>query len=83
MLPENGHHDDDSPRPLDLDQTIRTVICTSYTPRAPRSAVQAAIGEHASASDELHGSHPTAPASHTGVLLYSALIVLRPGRTEN
>ena len=62
---------------------IRTVICTSDTPQDLAARVKAAIGEHASASHELHVSHATAPAHCTGGLLYSALIVLRPGRTGN
>ena len=66
-------------RPLDLDETIRAVICTSDTPEDLASRVQQAIGEYASASDELHVSHATAPDPRTGLMLYSALIVLRPG----
>ena len=81
MLPEDGRHYDDSPRPLDLDQTIRTVICTSYIPpRGPRSAREG-IGEHK--GERRTTSAPDRARPHTGALLYSALIVLRPGRTEN
>jgi hypothetical protein len=66
-------------RPLDLDQTIRAVICTSDTPEDLASRVQQAIGEYASTSDELHVSHAIAPDPPSGLMLYSALIVLRPG----
>ena len=66
-------------RPLGLDETIRTVICTSDTPEDLAGRVQQPIGEYSSASDELHVSHAIAPDPCTGLILYSALIVLRPG----
>lgn len=65
-------------RPPDLDQTIRVVICTSDTPQDLAGRAQRAIGEHSSASDELHVSHAIAPDPRTGLTLYTALIVLRP-----
>jgi len=40
--------------------------------------VQCAIGEYSNASDELHLSHAIAPDPRTGLMLYSALVVLRP-----
>ena len=69
-------------RPLELDETIRTVICISDTADDLAGRVQRAIGEYASERDELHISHATAPDPHTGLLLYSALIVLRPAERE-
>ena len=65
--------------PPALDETIRVVMCTSGSPEDIASRVQRAIGEHSSASDELHVSHAIAPDPRTGQTLYSALIVLRPG----
>ena len=76
-------HDERCSRPLDLEQTIRTVICTSDTPGDLATRVQCAIGEYGRASDELHVSHATAPDPRTGLMLYSALVVLRPGRSAN
>jgi hypothetical protein len=62
--------------------TIRAVICTSDTPEDLAGRVQQAIGEYSSASDDLHVSHAIAPDPQTGLMLYTALIVLRPGRSE-
>jgi hypothetical protein len=70
-------------RPLDLDETIRAVICTSDTPDDLASRVQHAIGEYSSGSYELHVSHAIAPDPRTGLMLHSALIVLRPGSDEH
>jgi len=67
---ENDHEPDQPPRPLALDQTIRTVICTTDTPEDLAGRVQRAIGEHASPTDELHISHAIAPHPDTGLLLY-------------
>lgn len=64
--------------PPALDETIRVVVCTSGSPEDIAGRVQRAIGEHSSASDELHVSHGIAPDPQTGRMLYSALIVLRP-----
>jgi len=66
-------------RPLELDETIRTVICTSDTPEDLAARVRQAIGEYSSASDQLHVSHAIAPDPRTGLMLYTALIVLTPG----
>ena len=66
-------------RPFELDETIRAVICTSDTPEDLAGRVQQAIGEYSSTSDELHVSHAIAPDPRTGLILHSALIVLRPG----
>jgi hypothetical protein len=81
------HDDDDRPddpgRRLGLDETIRTVICTSDTPEDLASRVQQAIGEYASATDELLVSHAIAPDPNSGLMLYSALIVLRPEGRED
>ena len=68
----------DRSRPLDLDQTIPAVICTSDTPEDLADRVQQAIGEHSSITDELHASHAVAPDPKTGPMPNSALIVLRP-----
>ena len=67
-------------RPLDLDETIRAVICTFDTPEDLAGRVEQAIGEHAGDGDELHVSHAIARDTRTGLMLYAALIVLRPGR---
>lgn len=67
-------------RPLDLDETIRAVICTSDTPEDLAGRLQQAIGEYSSRSDELHVSHAIGPDAMTGLMLYTALIVLRPAR---
>ena len=85
MLPDHDSNDDhdkvpqDRWRPVDLDETIRAVICTSDTPEDLAGRVQRAIGEYSSASDDLHISHAVAPEPRSGLMLYSALIVLRPG----
>ena len=84
MFADRDPSDDDGTRPqrarpLDLDETIRAVICTSDTPEDLASRVQQAIGEYSSASDDLHVSHAIAPDPRSGLMLYSALIVLRPG----
>ena len=79
---DSDDHDDareERSRPLDLDETIRAVICTSDMPEDLAARVQQAIGEYSSARDELHVSHAIAPEPRTGLMLYSALIVLRPG----
>ena len=79
----NDDYDDvpeERSRPLHLDETIRAVICTSDTPEDLAGRVQQAIGEYSSASDELHVSHAIAPDPRTGLMLYTALIVLRPPR---
>ena len=73
----------DRSRPLDLDETIRAVICTSDTPEDLAGRVQRPSGEHSSTSDELHVSHATAPDPKTGLMLNSALIVLRPPRDRD
>jgi len=70
-------------RPLDLDETIRAVICTSDTPEDLASRVQQAIGEHSSTIDELHVSHAIAPDPRSGLMLYSALVILRPGNNQD
>ena len=70
-------------RPLDLDETIRAVICTSDTPEDLASRVQGAIGEYSSATDELHVSHAIAPDPRSGLMLYTALIVLTPPRDQD
>jgi len=73
---------DDTPeegsRPLELDETIRAVICTSDTAEDLAGRVQRAIGEYSSATDQLHVSHAIAPDPRNGLMVYSALIVLRP-----
>jgi hypothetical protein len=84
MFPDRDPSDHDGTwpqraRPLDLDETIRAVICTSDTPEDLASRVQQAIGEYAGASDDLHVSHAIAPDPRSWLMLYSALIVLRPG----
>jgi hypothetical protein len=84
MFPDGDPSDDDGTRPqrarrLDLDETIRAVICTSDTPEELAGRVQQAIGEYSSASDDFHVSHAVAPDPRSGLMLYSALIVLRPG----
>ncbi len=84
MRRDNHEHDPEkefSPPP-DLDETIRVVICTSGSPDDIAGRVQRAIGEYSSASDELHVSHGIAADPQTGRLLYSALIVLRPGGAD-
>ena len=65
--------------PPALDETIRVVICTSDSPDDIAGRVQRSIGEYSSASDELHVSHAIASDARTGHMLYSTLIVLRPG----
>jgi hypothetical protein len=65
-------HDEPCSGPLDLEQTIRTVICTSDTTGDLATRVQCAIGEYAHASDELHVSHAIAPDARAGLMLYSA-----------
>jgi hypothetical protein len=80
---EDDYEAEEQSQPLELDQTIRTVICTSDTPEDLAGRVQRAIGEYASERDELHVSHAIAPDPHTGLMLYSALIVLRPAQTDN
>jgi len=77
---DHDHLPDEIARPLDLDETIRTVICTSDTPEDLAGRVQQAIGEYSSATDELHVSHAIAPDACSGLTLYTALIVLRPPR---
>jgi hypothetical protein len=83
--PTDHYHDtpDERSRPLELDETIRAVICTSDTPEDLAARVQQAIGEYSSASDQLHLSHAIAPDPRTGLMLYSALIVLRPDGGED
>lgn len=84
MFRKNREHDPDrefSPPPA-LDETIRVVVCTSPTPADLAGRVQRSIGEHSSASDELHVSHAIAPDPRTGRMLYCALIVLRPASGE-
>ena len=71
------------PQPLDLDETIRADIWTSDTPEHLAGHVQQAIGEYPSPSDERHVRHTIAPDPGTGPMLYTALIVLRPGHDEN
>jgi len=84
MLADENDHDAREPsRPAELDETIRTVICTSDTPQDLAGRVQRAIGEHASPTDELHISHAIAPHPDTRLLLYSALIVLRPAERDS
>jgi hypothetical protein len=82
MFADNDDDLEDGPeerlRPLELDETIRAVICTSDTPEDLAGRVQRAIGEYSGASDELHVSHAIAPDPDSGLMLYSALIVLRP-----
>jgi hypothetical protein len=81
MFRDNQEHDPDrefSPPPA-LDDTIRVVMCTSGSPEDIAGRVQSAIGEYSNTSDELHVSHAIAPDPRTGLMLYSALIVLRPG----
>jgi hypothetical protein len=70
-------------RSLDLDETIRSIICTSDTPEDLAARVQRAIGEYSSASDEMHVSQAIAPDPRTGLMLYTALIVLRPEPNED
>jgi hypothetical protein len=82
MFRDNQEHDPDkafSPPPA-LDGTIRVVICTSGTLHDIAGRVQRSIGEYSSPSDEIHVSHAIANDPRTGHVLYSALIVLRPGR---
>ena len=69
-------HDERCSKPLNLDRTTRTVICTADTPADLASPVQCAIGEYSSASDELHLSHAIASDHRTGPLL------LRASRTQ-
>jgi hypothetical protein len=80
-------HDDDPPAeprlPPGLDETIRAVICTSDTPQDLASRVQQAVGEHSSTTDDLHLSHAIAPDPQGGGMLYTALILLRPGQDQN
>ena len=73
----------DRSRPLDLDETIPAVICTSDTPEDLAGRVQRAIGEYSSISDELHVSHAIAPDPKTGLMLNSALNVPRPPRDRD
>jgi hypothetical protein len=84
MFHDNWRHDPDnefSPPPA-LDETIRVVMCTSSSPEDIAGRVQRSIGEYSSPSDELHVSHAVAPNPRTGQMLYSALIVLRPGGVD-
>lgn len=67
-----------SPPPA-LDETIRVVVCTSSSADEIDGWVQRAIGEYSSATDELHVSHSVAPNAQSGQMVYSALVVLRPG----
>jgi hypothetical protein len=85
MFGDNHNHDPDSAfsPPPTLDETIRVVICTSDSPEDTAGRVQRAIGEYSGASDELHVSHAVAPDPHSGHMLYSALIVLRPDRSAD
>jgi hypothetical protein len=69
-------------RPLGLDETIRAVICTPDTPEDLAGRVQQAIGEYSAGTDELHVSHAIAPDPRTGLMLYTALIILRPARVD-
>jgi hypothetical protein len=62
---------------------IRAVICTSDTPEDLAGRVQRAIGEYSNATDELHVSHAIAPDPRTGLMLYTALIVLRRPRDRD
>jgi hypothetical protein len=84
MFREHPEHDPEAEfsLPPTLDETIRVVICTSDSPDDIAGRVQRAIGEYSSASDELHVSHAIAPDQRTGHMLYSALIVLRPGGAD-
>ena len=81
MFPDHYEHDPEREfsLPPALDETIRVVMCTSGSPDDIAGRVQRAIGEYSTASDELHISHAIAPDPRTGYMLYSALIVLRPG----
>jgi hypothetical protein len=81
MFRDNEDHDPEGESwlPPALDETIRVVMCTSGSSDDIGGRVQRAIGEHSSGSDELHVSHAIAPDPQTGQMLYSALIVLRPG----
>jgi hypothetical protein len=86
MLADHGDVEgyDDLPgersRPLDFDETIRSVICTLDAPDALACRVQQeAIGEHRSSTDELHVSDEVAPEPRTGLMLYTALTLLQPG----
>ena len=54
---------------LDLDETTRAVICTSDAPEDLAGRVRRAIGEYASASDELHMSQTIAPDPRSGLML--------------
>jgi hypothetical protein len=86
MFTDHDDHDnapDQRLPPLELDETIRTVICTSDTPEDLAGRVQQAIGEYSGASDQLHVSHAIAPDPRTGLMLYTALIVLTPGRHDD
>jgi hypothetical protein len=78
---EHDPERDFSPPPA-LDRTIRVVMCTSDSPEDIAGRVQRSIGEYSSASDELHVLHAIAPDPRTGHMLYSALIVIRPGRAH-
>jgi hypothetical protein len=81
MFRDDQEHDADREfsLPPALDETIRVVICTSGSPDDIAGRVQRAVGEYSNSSDELHVSHAIAPDPRTGHVLYSALIVLRPG----
>jgi hypothetical protein len=89
MFADHDHDEDHSDpheerlRPLDLDETIRAVICASDTPENLAGRVQQAIGEYSSPSDELHVSHAIAPDPHSELMIYTALIVLRPPRDQD
>ena len=78
---DHQEHDPDSEfsLPPALDETIRVVMCTSGSPDDIAGREHRAIGEYSNATDELHVSHAIAPDQRTGHMLYSALIVLRPG----
>ena len=85
MFSDHQEHNPDSEfsLPPALDETIRVVMCTSGSSDDIGGRVQRAIGEHSSGSDELHVSHAIAPDPRTGQTLYSALIVLRPGLSND
>ena len=70
-------------QPLDLDEAIRADIWTSDTPEHLAGHVQQDIGEYPSSREERHVRHTIAPDRGTGPMLYTALIVLRPGHDEN
>jgi hypothetical protein len=80
---DDGAPDAEPSLPLDLDETIRAVICTSDTAEDLARRIQQAIGEYSSRNDELHVSHAVAPDATTGLMLYTALIVLRPACDPN